>query len=180
MRSYLPGFKKLGMIYNSNEPNSVQKVSEVQELAKEMNFELLSLDLKLSADGNPLEEDVPLKLRQLKSNGVDFVYMGSSSFLRENQDMFTESAIENGLPVLSPYENTVTHSNALLSVAARYRDVGKIAAEQAMAILIEGKKPGDLPVRSVSSYTYFVNMNVAKRLNLYPSVEILQFAQLIE
>ena len=180
IRSYLPGFKKLGMLYNSNEPNSVQKVSEVIDLAKEMNFELLSLDLKLGADGRPLKEDVSLKIRELKSSGVDFVYMGSSSFLRKNQDMFTESAIENGLPVLSPYEDTVTNSNALLSVAARYEDVGKIAGEQAMAILIEGKKPGDLPVRSVSRYTYFVNMKVAKRLNLYPSVEILQFAQLIK
>ena len=180
IHSYLPGFQKLGMLFNRNEPNSVQKVNEVKELAKQMNFELVSLELQLGPDGNPVKEDVPLKLMQLKSNGVDFVYMGSSSFLRKHQDMFTASAIENGLPVLSPYENTVTHSNALLSVAARYEDVGRIAAEQAMAILKEGKKPGDLPVRSVSSYTYFVNMNVAKKLNLYPSVEILQFAQLIE
>ncbi len=180
IRSYLPKFKKLGMLYNSNEPNSVQKVSEVLDLAKEMNFELLSLDLRLGADGLPVLEDITIKMKQLKSGGVDFVYMGSSSFLREYQDMYTESAINSGLPVLSPYENTVTDSNALLSVAARYEDVGKLAGEQALMILKEGKKPGDLPVRSVSRYTYLVNMKVAKRLNLYPSVEILQFAELIE
>ena len=180
IRSYLPGFKKLGMLYNSNEPNSVRKVSEVLDLAKEMNFELISYDLRLDDEGHPAKDDINIKMEQLKSDEVDFIYMGSSSFLRKNQDLFTDSALNNGLPVLSPYQNTVNESNALLSVAARYEDVGKLAGEQALTILKEGKKPGDLPVRSVSKYTYLVNMKVARKLNLYPSVEILQFAQLIE
>ncbi|MGI9569355.1 MAG: ABC transporter substrate-binding protein, partial [Desulfobulbia bacterium] len=180
IRSYLPGFKKLGMLYNSDEPNSVQKVSEVLDLAKEMNFELISYDLRLDDEGHPVKDDINIKMEQLKSDEVDFIYMGSSSFLRRNQDLFTDSALNKGLPVLSPYQNTVTDSNALLSVAARYEDVGKLAGEQALTILKEGKKPGDLPVRSVSKYTYLVNMKVARKLNLYPSVEILQFAQLIE
>ena len=47
-------------------------------------------------------------------------------------------------------------------------------------ILKEVTKPGDFPVQSVSKYTYLVNMKVARKLSLYPSVEILQFAQLIE
>ena len=180
IRSYLPEFKKLGMLYNSDEPNSVQKVSEVLDLAREMNFDLISYDLRLDAEGHPIRDDINIKMEQLKSDEVDFVYMGSSSFLRKNQDLFTDSALNNGLPVLSPYQNTVTDSSALLSVAARYEDVGKLAGEQALMILKEGKKPRDLPVRSVSKYTYLVNMKVARKLNLYPSVEILQFAQLIE
>ena len=180
IRSYLPGFQKLGMLYNSDEPNSVQKVSEVLDLAREMNFDLISYDLRLDAEGHPIRDDINVKMGLLKSDEVDFVYMGSSSFLRKNQDLFTDSALKNGLPVLSPYQNTVTDSHALLSVAARYEDVGKLAGEQALMILKEGKKPGDLPVRSVSKYTYLVNMKVARKLNLYPSVEILQFAQLIE
>jgi putative ABC transport system substrate-binding protein len=180
IRSYLPGFKKLGMLYNSDEPNSVQKVSEVLDLAREMNFELISHDLKLDTEGHPMKDDINIKMAQLKSDEVDFVYMGSSSFLRKNQDLFTDSALNHGLPVLSPYRNTVTDSNALLSVAARYEDIGKLAGEQALMVLKEGKKPGDLPVRSVSKYTYLVNMKVARQLDLYPSVEILQFAQLIE
>jgi putative ABC transport system substrate-binding protein len=180
IRSYLPGFQKLGMLYNSDEPNSVQKVSEVLDLAREMKFDLISYDLRLNAEGYPVRADINIKMEQLKADEVDFVYMGSSSFLRKNQDLFTDAALNNGLPVLSPYQNTVTDSSALLSVAARYEDVGKLAGEQALMILKEGKRPGDLPVRSVSKYTYLVNMKVARQLNLYPSVEILQFAQLIE
>ncbi len=180
IQSYLPTFKKLGMLYNRNEANSVQKVEEILGLTKTMNFEVVALELDLDEDGRPIAEDISTKVKQLKAGGADFVYLGSSSFLRNNQDLFTDAAVASGLPVLSPYENSVTDSNALLSVAARYEDVGRLAGEQALAILRDGKKPGDLPVRSVSRYTYLVNMNVAKRLNLYPSVEILQFAQIVE
>jgi len=180
IRSYNPKFKKLGMMFNSTESNSVQKIKEIQALTRSMNFELVAFELKLGADGRPLKEDIPVCLEKLKVAGVDFIYMGSSSFLRNNQDLLTETAVAKGLPVLSPYENTVLNSNALLSVAARYEDVGKLAGEQARLILMEGKMPGDLPVRSVSHYSYLVNMKVAKRINLYPSVEILQFAKIVE
>jgi putative ABC transport system substrate-binding protein len=180
IRSYNPKFKKLGMLFNSNEPNSVQKVKEIEALTKHMKFELVGVDLKIGADGHPLKEDISAGLKELRAAGVDFIYMGSSSFLRNYQDLFTETAVANGLPVLSPYENTVLNSNALLSVAASYEDVGRLAGKQALAILLEGKIPGELPVRSVSQYSYLVNMKVAKQLNLYPSVKILQFAKIIE
>ncbi len=49
-----------------------------------------------------------------------------------------------------------------------------------MSILIDGKKPGDLPVLSVDQYAYVVNMTTAKKLNMFPSVEILQIAETVE
>lgn len=180
IRSYLPGFKKLGMLYNSNEPNSEQKTQQIEALAKSMSFEVISLPLALDMDGYPRKDDIAIKMEGLKSQGVDFIYMGSSSFLRSHQNLFTQSAMDQGLPVLSPYHNTVTNSHALLSVAARYKDIGQLAASQALLILKEGQRPGAIPVRSVSQYSYLINMSVARRLNLYPSVEILQFAHLID
>ncbi|MBR9873523.1 ABC transporter substrate-binding protein [Vibrio sp. J1-1] len=179
IRSYLPRFNKLGMLYNSNEPNSEQKAKQIKVLAKSMNFEVISLPLALNIEGKPRKDDIAVKMEELKSQGVDFIYMGSSSFLRSHQNLFTLSAMNRGMPVLSPYHNTVTNSHALLSVAAKYEDIGQLAAEQALLILKEGKIPGTIPVRSVSQYTYLINMSVARRLNLYPSVEILQFAHLI-
>jgi putative ABC transport system substrate-binding protein len=180
IRSYLPRFNKLGMLYNSNEPNSELKVKQIKDLAKSMNFVVIALPLALDMDGNPRKNDIAVKMEKLKSQEVDFIYMGSSSFLRSHQDLFTQSAMNRGIPVLSHYHNTVTDSHALLSVAARYKDIGQLAANQALLILKEGKKPGDIPVRSVSHYSYLINMKVARRLSIYPSVEILQFAHLID
>ncbi len=179
IRSYLPGFQRLGLLYNANEANSLIKRDEIDALSKQMNFELVALELPLGADGQPSAEDIPLKIAELKDGGVDFIYLGSSSFLDVNRDIFTGSAVENGIPVLSPYERLVRNSQALLSISARYTDVGSLAGQQAEKILIDGSVPGDLPVARMTDFAYVVNMDVARKLNLYPPVEILQFAETV-
>lgn len=180
IRSYYPAFKRLGILYNTNENNSVVKVKEVAALAKKMNFELVALELELGEDGKPRSESIPVRMADLRAAGVDFIYLGSSSFLDVHRDIFTKSAVDHGMPVLSPYERLVRDSHALMSIAARYQDVGALAGRQAKSILVDGKKPGDLPVLSVDQYAYVVNMTTAKRLNMFPSVEILQFAETVE
>ena len=180
IRSYYPAFKRLGLLYNTNEHNSVVKAKEMERLAGKMNFELVALELELGADGKPKPESISVRMAELQAAGVDFIYLGSSSFLDVNRDLFTRSAVDHGIPVLSPYERLVRDSYALLSIAARYTDVGKLAGRQVKSILVDGKKPGDLPVLSVDQYAYVVNMTTAKKLDMFPSVEILQIAETVE
>ena len=180
IRAYFPAFKRLGLLYNTNEHNSVIKMIEIASLAKQMNFELIALELELGVDGKPKIESIVERIAELEVAKVDFIYLGSSSFLDVNRDIFTLSAVDHGIPVLSPYERLVQDSHALMSIAARYQDVGALAGRQAKSILVERKKPGDLPVLSVDRYAYVVNMRVAKELNMFPSVEILQIAEIVE
>jgi putative ABC transport system substrate-binding protein len=180
IRSYYPAFKRLGILYNTNENNSVVKVEEIAALAKPMNFELVALELELGEDGKPKPESIPVRMAELQAAGVDFIYLGSSSFLDVHSDIFTKSAVDHGMPVLSPYERLVRDSHALMSIAARYQDVGALAGRQVKSILVDGKKPGDLPVLSVDQYAYVVNMTTAKKLNMFPSVEMLQIAEIVE
>lgn len=180
IRSYMPTFKTLGLLYNKNERNSVLKHKEIGALAKKMKFKLEALELPLGPDGKPRKEDVLAKIAELKKSGVDFIYLGSSSFLRKNGDLFTSLAVENGIPVLSPYERLVRASHALLSVSARYNEVGKLAGRQAEKILVEGKTPGDIPVLRMTRFAYVVNMEIAKELNLFPPLAVLEFAETVK
>jgi len=180
IKRYLPSFDHLGLLFDNSEPNSVKKMEELKELSTKMNFKFDAEPLPTLADGTPDILKLPAVMSELKSAGVQFVYLGSSTFLEKNQDAFTESAVANGLPVLSPYEHLVSESQALMSVAARDYDVGKLAGEQVAKILKEGAKPGDMPVVAVEKFAYLVNMRVAKKLNLYPPVEFLQFVEKVE
>jgi len=179
IRTYLPGFSRLGLLYNTNEKNSVLKHVEITALSTEMGFELTALALPLGDDGKPRIEDIAPKMAELKAAGVDFIYLGSSSFLDANRDAFTSAAVENGLPVLSPYERLVRDSQALISVAARYFDVGRLAATQAEKILVGGATPGDLPVARMTDFAFVINMSVAKKLKLFPPLELLQIAETV-
>ncbi|MHA1554609.1 MAG: ABC transporter substrate-binding protein, partial [Alphaproteobacteria bacterium] len=82
--------------------------------------------------------------------------------------------------IVSPYENLVRHNAALLSVAARYEDVGRLAAEQALKVLRDGVTPGDLPIARVTDFAYVVNIDVAKALDRIPPFAFLQIAEIVE
>ena len=180
IRAYLPDFARLGLLYNSNEKNSVLKRDEVAALTGAMDFELIDLELPLGADGKPRIEDIGPKMAELKAVGVDFLYLGSSSSLRDNADAVTGAALDNGIPVLSPYEQLVRESQALISVSARYYDVGRLAGEQAEKILVGGVMPGDLPVLQMTNFAVVINMDVAKRLKLFPPLDLLQVAETVD
>ncbi len=179
IRAYLPNFQRLGLLYNANEANSLLKRDEVAMLAGPMGFELIARELPLGEDGKPRVEDIAPGLAALKEAGVDFLYLGSSSFLRKNRDALSAAAIENGIPVLSPYEGMVRSSQGLISVAARYYDVGRLAGAQAEKILVEGTTPGDLPVARMTDFAVVINIGVASKLKLFPPLELLQVAETV-
>lgn len=179
VRRYDPTFDKLGLLYNGNEPNSLLKLEELRVLAGEMGFELVARELEPESDQPPAIETIPARMAEIRDEGVRWMYLGSSSFLYENGGLYTGWAVANGIAVLSPYERLVRGHQALLSVAARYEGVGRLAAEQALRILRDGATPGDLPIAQATDFAYVVNMEVAKKLDRYPPFEFLQVAETV-
>ena len=180
IRSYLPTFRTLGLLYNENEQNSVLKYRELERLAQVEGFGLVALPIRLGEDGFPIAEDIAPKVRALAKAGADFLYVGSSSFLRANGPFLGAAAKAAKLPLLSPYEESVVEGNALMSVAARYYDVGRLAGRQAEAILFEGRTPGELPVARMTQFAVTINLSVAKDIGIFPPVQLLQIAETVD
>ena len=181
MRAIVPSLKKLGLLYDRHERNSMLKLAEMQEQAPKLGFELVALELGPDESATPDPANIPGLVAELAAKGVDFIYVGSSAFLLSppNADVFTEAAIVHRLPVLAPYESMVRQSHALLSIAAREEDVGRLGVKQALAILVDGKKPGDLPVAFIKDFAYVVNMRTAKAIDRFPPVAIMQIAETV-
>jgi putative ABC transport system substrate-binding protein len=180
MRLIVPNLKKLGLLYDRHERNSMLKLADMQAQAPKLDFELVALELGPNENVAPDPAKIPGLVAELAAKGVEFIYVGSSSFLRVNADLLTLAAVEHRLPVLSPYESMVRDSHALLSIAAREQDVGRLGAKQALAILVESKKPGDLPVAFVTDFAYVVNMKTAKAIDRFPPVGIMQIAETVD
>lgn len=180
IRRILPDFKRLGLLYNEDEANSVRKKEELEKLAATAGFELIALPVTRGDDGAPLAEDIAPRMRALKKAGAEFVYVGSSSFLSANSALFGAAVRDTKLPALSPYEKMVHEGSALLSVAARYYDVGRLAGQQAKAILFDGAKPGDLPVLRMAQFAFTLNLSVARDIGVFPPISLLQIAETVE
>lgn len=180
MRAFVPDLQKVGMLYSPAEKNSTTKVEEVRDLTQQLGLDLVAVELDIGTDGAPVADTIPEKLAQLRNEGADFLYVGSSSFLERNGELLTRAAVEVGIPVLSPYERLVTEEQALLSVAARYDAIGRLAARQAATILTQGIPAGDLPVLRMEQFAFVINMNTARSLDLFPPLELLQVAETVE
>lgn len=179
VRQYDPDFRKLGLLYHGNERNSVIKKEELEALLPELGIEFVPIELDPGNSGTPDPALIPLRIAELREQGVRWMYVGSSSFLRFEGKAFTTAAVENGIAIVSPYESLVREESALLSIAARYYDVGKLAADQALAILRDGATPGHLPIVRASDFAYVVNMDVARKLERIPPFAFLQVAETV-
>jgi len=172
--------KRIGVIYSPSELNSVLNTKQLSDLSEPMNFQLVTRTYTVDESGNPLEGQLPKLMQQMKDEDVDIIYVGSSSYNLQNSDEFTNAAIGSGLPVASAYEVMVTQSNGLLAVANRYYNVGRLAARQAEQVLFYDRQPGTLPISSLSRYSVFINTRVARKLDNFPPIQLLRFAELID
>ncbi|MEH6651236.1 MAG: ABC transporter substrate-binding protein [Motiliproteus sp.] len=171
--------KRIGVINNPSELNSALNTEKLEALSGTMGFELVKLSYQLDEKGTPLEDQLPKLMKQMADQQVDIIYVGSSSYNRQKRNEFTQAATAQNLPVASAYEVMVTKSDALLAVANRYYNVGRLAAIQAEKVLFEKQQPGTLPIASLSRYSVFINMEIARKLNLYPPIQLLRFAELV-
>ncbi|MCA0043161.1 ABC transporter substrate-binding protein [Celeribacter litoreus] len=180
LRRIVPDFGTLGLLYNPNETNSVVKRDELAALLPEMGIDFVDIGFELTEAGLPKVEDIGELVRRLKHNGADALYVGSSSFLRSNAAILGSAAKSAELPVISSYEEMVRDGNALISVAARYYDVGQLAGQQVAAILIDGQDPGSLPVAKMEEFALTVNLSFAGEIGVWPPVDLLEFADVVK
>lgn len=180
LQRFVPNLKKLGLLYNANEKNSVGKRDELAELLPSLGIELVDYGFDLAENGAPMPEDIGVHVRRLKQAGSDALYVGSSSFLRSNAAILGAVAKAENLPVISSYEEMVQDGNALISVAARYYDVGRLAGRQVAAILLDGKLPGSLPVAKMDEFALTINLSFAREIGVWPPVDMLEFADVVE
>jgi putative ABC transport system substrate-binding protein len=178
LADYLP-FERIGVIYNDDELNAVLKAQEIERVGAEQGFEVVPRLLATDAAGAPQVDDIPVAVADVAAEGVDLIYLGSSSFLRDNADLLTGSALEHGLPLATAYEAMVRESGALIALGSAYYNVGQLAGYQAERILHDGAVPGDLEVLGLDRFSVVVNMDTARALELYPPMLLLRFAEVV-
>jgi putative ABC transport system substrate-binding protein len=179
IRSYLP-FDKVGIIYNTNEVNAVITTEKIQAIAAEQDFHIVIREVPNDAQGKPIADSLPRLIGEVADEGADLIYIGSSSFIVLNRDAFTNAALERRIPVAAAGEVTVVESNALMGLVSRYHTIGELTARRAEEILIGAREPATMAIESLSRFSFLVNMNVARRLGLYPPMALFNIAEVVE
>lgn len=177
MASYLP-FRKIGLVYNPQERNSLLTIAALEEQAGIQGFELMALPAALDADGRPAGSSIPGLLEQIAGWGADWLYIPPDTFLQTNRILLTDTALELGIPAFTSTEPYIRTAGALFGLVCRYYNIGQFTGAKAEQIL-RGAPAGSLPVETLNRFSLLVNMATARRLNRYPPMSILRIAEAV-
>ncbi|MFC4352469.1 ABC transporter substrate-binding protein [Fodinicurvata halophila] len=172
-------FDRLGVLYNRNEDNSVVIVEDLEELADEMGFTLLAQPFAEDDQGRPTAEGVEDLVVGLKEQGADWLYYLPDTFLGTIYDRVSPAALDAGLPTFGAAELAVREGGALVGLVSRYYSVGQLAASKVIGVLRDGETPAEIPAETLSRFSLIINMEVAKELELYPPLAMLNYAEVL-
>jgi len=177
MRAYRP-FTRLGVLYNAAEANSVAVNDALGAELARGGGHLVRAAFAKGADGRPLADGIEDRVRELRAAGAQWLYLGPDTFLFTQIGRVAAAAREERLPTFATTESLIASPAPVLAgLVSRYQTIGAFAAYKAEQILGGGKRARDLPVETLSRFSFIVRVEVARALGALPPVTLLNFAE---
>ena len=167
IKTVLPAAKKIGVIYNPGEANSVSLVKLVQKYAPHSGFTVVEA-------ASPKSADVQTATRSLVGK-VDAIYLPTDNTVISALEGIIKIAEQAKIPLFAADTDSVKRG-AIAALGFNYYDVGRQTGAMVVKVL-NGTSPADLPVEGVEKTELFVNPGAAKRMGIELSPELIQQAK---
>ena len=148
IKEAFPNAKKIGVLYNTSEQNSVVQVKMLKELAPKYGFEVV-------AESSTNANEMVSALAKI-SKEIDVFYAIQDSTLVTYFKNLSEKMNEQKIPIIGSNE-VFTNLGGLISQGTTDYQIGYRAGEMAVEILKNGKKPSDIKIESVQMPTISIN-----------------------
>lgn len=169
LKKILPNAKKVGVLHNPGEANSVFALAETKKYAAEMGLELVVAPVNSSADVYQAAKSISSKVDALYELPDNTVIAGSAGFIK--------ASLEDKKPLIGLIESDVK-GGALAALSTSYVKVGERTAEIIVRVL-KGEKPGDIPVLGVTDADVFVNKKTSETIGVAIPEEVLKSAKTV-
>lgn len=156
IKEFLPDVKKIGILYNSGEVNSVVQVKIAKEKAKQMGIELKEATVSNSSE-------VSLAVSSLVDT-VDAIYVPTDNVIVSAMPTVLQIAHNKKVPVFASENNSV-EQGAIATLGIDYYQLGKQTGKMASKIL-NGAEPGKMAVQSSKELKLYINKSSAEEINL--------------
>lgn len=178
MQSY-QAFEKVGVLYNSAEPNSRVIVAQARDFCQQQGAQLIERTFRTDASGLPMADGVEDLVTELHAAGAQWLYLLPDTFLGSLYGRVAPTALALKLPSFGAAELAVRSGGALVGLVSRYYSVGQLAGAKALEILVAGKPAAQVPVEALRRFSLLINMEIARSLRLYPPIDMLNYAEVI-
>ena len=180
MRSYRP-FKRVGILYNRLEQNSVAGVEELRQLARMQGFSLIERVFNIDASGRPASEGIAELIAEIHSAGADWLYIGPDSFLFTRLQDVADAANSLKIPTFATTEAVMNSSAGILAgLVSKYYSVGQFAGLKAEQIIFRGTAASTIPVETLSRFSFLVRMETAIKIKCVPPISLFNVAEFVD
>ena len=151
-----PKVKKIGVLYNTSEQNSILQVKDIEAKAKEKGLEVV-------LQGVTAFGELSTATKGLLAQ-VDALYIPTDNLVVSGIKLINTEALLAKKPIVAS-ENSSVELGALFTMGLDYYELGKRAGQMAVEIL-KGKKISELPFESSKKMTLYVNEDTAAALGI--------------
>jgi len=166
IRQVVPQAKRVGMVYNPGEANSVVVVRQLQEI-------LAKAGMSLVEAAAPRTIDVGSAARSLIGK-VDVIYTNTDNNVVSAYEALVKVGNDARIPLVASDTDSVRRG-AIAALGVDYGDLGEQTGRIVVRIL-KGEKPGAIASETSSRLRLFVNPGAAARQGVTLSDELLKSA----
>ena len=154
IRAFQPDAATLGVLYTTSEANSVSQLKQLNALAPDYGFTVVSQGVQSAAD-------IPQAAASLCAK-VDALTNFTDNNVVNNLGILLEQANANGVPVYGSEETQVS-AGCLASVSLDYVALGRVTGQMALDVL-NGAPAATMAVKTITDAVPVVNTDVLAAL----------------
>ncbi|CAM3498345.1 ABC transporter substrate-binding protein [Bordetella sputigena] len=152
IRKIVPNAKRVGMVYNPGEANSVVVVKQMQELLPKMGMSLVEA-------AAPRTVDVAAAARSLIGK-VDVIYTSTDNNVVSAYESLVKVGTDAKIPLIAA-DNDSVKRGAIAAQGVDYYQLGQQVGD-VVARILKGEKPGAIPSATVNKVQLTLNPAAAQ------------------
>ena len=154
---FVPDIQTLGIIYSSNEPNSVYQAEIARAVAEALGLTVVEGTVTTTAD--VLQNTLSIAGR------VDAIYIPTDNTHANAMAVVGQVSIDTGVPVFAGEEN-MTMGGGVATLSVNYFELGYQSGLMAATILRGEGVPATMPIQFAQHYNYIVNGYMVEALGI--------------
>lgn len=152
-----PNVKKIGVLYNSGEVNSMSAIEKVKQYAKTHNLEVIESTVTGTADVQ--------SATQYLIDNADAIFIPNDNTIINAMDVVTPLTRNAKIPTFCGVD-TFVKAGGLLNVGIDYNEIGKETANMAIQV-INGTPVSDIPIKVFKkNLNLYINKTTASDLDI--------------
>lgn len=157
IKKLVPNAKTVGLLYSSSEDNSMYQISLAKAACDQLGLAYVEGTVSAMSDVQPMV--------QYLCGKADVIYTPTDNLIASAMPSVSLVATPAGIPVITGAQ-AMAEEGGLASLSVDYYELGKLNAQQAVDILVNGKDISTMPIAYQQTPTVYINKENAKTLGI--------------